>query len=33
MTRKTYNALTAQLKNKREGRPVDAKGLEKLGKS
>lgn len=32
MTRKTYNALTEQLKNKREGKPVDASALKKLGK-
>ncbi|MBR5427768.1 MAG: MFS transporter, partial [Clostridia bacterium] len=32
MTRKTYNLLTEQLKNKREGKPVDTTGLEKLGK-
>ncbi len=32
MTRKTYDLLTEQLKNKREGKPVDTKGLEKLGK-
>ncbi len=30
MTRKTYNRLTAQLKNKREGREYSAEGLEKL---
>ena len=30
MTRKAYNALTAQLKNKREGKETDTAGLEKL---
>ena len=30
MTRKTYNALTQQLKNKREGKTYDRTGIEKL---
>ena len=30
MTRKTYNALTAQLKNKREGKEFTHEGIEKL---